>query len=678
MRFQARNSTIFILFYLISPGHGRSTELTSREDLPERKNLEPIKGNINDDQISPAHGLNALKLQTKTLMEQALLNLTSPEDLPEKKYLDPIKDGLGDIQLPRIKTSFQGHNEELLSLRPKIKSAKDKSAYPSRDKHTNVFRKSDIFEESQTAAKHKSKQHIKSNLKKQSSCSSCPESLLTNNGDHAESHSNYDKLYHTTDDIFVHRLKPIRTKKGGNYENESNFDGSERTSIIELRKKLKNSKRNVIDEYDRLGSNVSKKSSTSPRSPLISSQPLNETHLDLTQQYSKNDENITNGEFALIEFKSEMIKKHRFVKVALKEMIGNGGVAEVYKGLCCDTRNEIEVAVKLVGFNTINIGTGKGPETLEDLLSDPKNEMRVFKAFHKEYNGYSEESGIIEMIDGGEISNVQYSEYAETKHDFKYVIITELGTKNFLKYIGDKIYERNGLSESELKEELVKPATVQFRIHNVAIHMDFKPQNLVFDSKNELKAIDFGGSLLFADIDVEKEVPVILVGRRTTTRYFLPPELHSLLKSNLDKHYNAKDYASTKTDTWEFGILIFQMILLNERRYSTIDIDRWLYDHLLDGEEANRLSAKGIIDFLTSKCRIINKNKTFENFLEFGLKTKKVEYMAKEPEIIKLKSLLEYENLTEEYKSLLSTGQQKLLNLEEHEIENLEECDRHF
>ena len=91
MRFPARNSTIFILFYLISPGHGRSLELTSREDLPERNNLDPIKGNINDDQISPAHGLNALKLQTKTLMEQALLNLTSPEDLPEKKYLDPIK-----------------------------------------------------------------------------------------------------------------------------------------------------------------------------------------------------------------------------------------------------------------------------------------------------------------------------------------------------------------------------------------------------------------------------------------------------------------------------------------------------------------------------------------------------------------------------------------------------------
>ena len=58
-------------------------------------------------------------------------------------------------------------------------------------------------------------------------------------------------------------------------------------------------------------------------------------------------------------------------------------------------------------------------------------------------------------------------------------------------------------------------------------------------------------------------------------------------------------------------------------------------------------------------------------------KNLEVEYMAKEPEI-KLKSLLEYENLTEEYKSLLSAGQQKLLNLEEHEIENLEECDRHF
>jgi len=54
------------------------------------------------------------------------------------KSNSPQTDGLGDIQLPRIKTSFQGHNEELLSLRPKIKSAKDKSAYPSRDKHTKV------------------------------------------------------------------------------------------------------------------------------------------------------------------------------------------------------------------------------------------------------------------------------------------------------------------------------------------------------------------------------------------------------------------------------------------------------------------------------------------------------------------------------------------------------------
>jgi len=91
MRFPARNSTIFILFYLISPGHGRSTELISPEDLPGRNYLDPIKGNINDDQISPAHGLNALKLQTKTLMEQALINLKAPEDLPEKKYLDPIE-----------------------------------------------------------------------------------------------------------------------------------------------------------------------------------------------------------------------------------------------------------------------------------------------------------------------------------------------------------------------------------------------------------------------------------------------------------------------------------------------------------------------------------------------------------------------------------------------------------
>nr|CAD2179415.1 unnamed protein product [Meloidogyne enterolobii] len=91
MRFLGGNSTIFILFYLISPGHGRSTELISPEDLPGRNYLDPVKGNIKDAQISPAHGLNALKLQTKTLMEQPHLNLTFPEDLPDQKYLDPIK-----------------------------------------------------------------------------------------------------------------------------------------------------------------------------------------------------------------------------------------------------------------------------------------------------------------------------------------------------------------------------------------------------------------------------------------------------------------------------------------------------------------------------------------------------------------------------------------------------------
>uniref|UniRef100_A0A915LNN7 Protein kinase domain-containing protein n=1 Tax=Meloidogyne javanica TaxID=6303 RepID=A0A915LNN7_MELJA len=421
--------------------------------------------------------------------------------------------------------------------------------------------------------------------------------------------------------------------------------------------------------YEKIKSYERGKSSTRV---VLSSEVI---HLDCLNprklKKDKMDSNLT-----LINFKSYFAKRDPFtdeykevessVLVFLNEMIGKGGVAEVYRGIFCDGRKEIKVAVKLFGFHTTRINS----KDLKDLFADPKNEMGVFEGFEKFYNKkYSEHSGIVKMFNGegllgaktdnsysnedniklviirvfysGAIQNIEYSANEENKHDFKYVIITELGGDNFLKYIGGKIREGK-LSESELMNELVKPATCLIKFHEVAIHMDFKPQNLYFANYTE-------------------------------------------------------DYATTKTDIWEFGILIFQIILLNDNHLSLLEFDKWINDvstigkintfftylffaqdkivddpkrfektitlllNSLHGSAVRRLSAKGIRDNLTSECRIGKKSKTFQIFLE----TKFIDENGKEFGI-----------MTEEHKILLRAGKEKLLILENNEEIAMRECDR--
>nr|CAD2178484.1 unnamed protein product [Meloidogyne enterolobii] len=86
--------------------------------------------------------------------------------------------------------------------------------------------------------------------------------------------------------------------------------------------------------------------------------------------------------------------------------------------------------------------------------------------------------------------------------------------------------------------ELVKPATCLIQFHRVAIHMDFKPQNLVFDSKNNLKAIDFGGSIPLHNGKSRSDK--IQVERKTTSSYFMPPEINTALKNELYDNYDPK------------------------------------------------------------------------------------------------------------------------------------------
>nr|CAD2141574.1 unnamed protein product [Meloidogyne enterolobii] len=126
--------------------------------------------------------------------------------------------------------------------------------------------------------------------------------------------------------------------------------------------------------------------------------------------------------------------------------------------------------------------------------------------------------------------------------------------------------------------------------------MDFKPQNLLFEKgKNPiLKAIDFGGSVLLKDNNGNKRTKII-IKNATSSPYFLPPEinrqyLHSITdkikeSSNKNKYSFEREFidindnirliVSTKTDSWEFGIIILQMILLNDTAINYVGNSNW-------------------------------------------------------------------------------------------------------
>ncbi|KAF7634970.1 Protein kinase domain-containing protein [Meloidogyne graminicola] len=128
-------------------------------------------------------------------------------------------------------------------------------------------------------------------------------------------------------------------------------------------------------------------------------------------------------------------------------------------------------------------------------------------------------------------------------------------------------------------KELVIPSKSLMQLHKVALHLDFKPENLVFIKKSSstiLKIIDFGGSIIMPE-DKNDENAKINITNWTTSIYFLPPETNVKLQYNLFDELNIE--VSRKTDSWQFGIMILEFILFNENRpcpaANTPEANKW-------------------------------------------------------------------------------------------------------
>nr|CAD2179412.1 unnamed protein product [Meloidogyne enterolobii] len=263
-----------------------------------------------------------------------------------------------------------------------------------------------------------------------------------------------------------------------------------------------------------------------------------------------------------ISFYSALGNRIRKVKVSLQELISEGVQAQVYHGCYYDTKSKSEkcVAVKLIGTGTqqtqnnallsgyekqlkelsnkdqnkwssndkmikvmleenIRVAKENKSKSLKTIVEDSMNEIKVLKLFQERFSNENKPlDHIINMYDGGSIIKIHGDKDKEQMFD--YIIILELGNGTFLEKILSTA-ENHVKDEKMLMSVLSEPTKVLIQIHEVAIHMDFKPQNLVYVSvdtnKNQkeqrlkavdvsretinvqeekhLKAIDFGGSM---------------------------------------------------------------------------------------------------------------------------------------------------------------------------------------
>nr|CAD2155984.1 unnamed protein product [Meloidogyne enterolobii] len=306
-----------------------------------------------------------------------------------------------------------------------------------------------------------------------------------------------------------------------------------------------------------------------------------------------------------ISFYSALGNRIRKVKVSLQELISEGVQAQVYHGCYYDTKSKNEkcVAVKLIGTGTqqtqnnallsgyekklrelnnkdqnewssndkrikvmleenIRVAKENKSKSLKTIVEDSMNEIKVLKLFQERFSNENKPlDHIINMYDGGSIIKIHGDKDKEQMFD--YIIILELGNETFLEKILSTAENHVEKDESMLMNVLSEPAKVLIQIHEgcyilFAIHMDFKPQNLVYVSvdtnKNQkeqrLKAVDVSRETI--NVQEEKHLKAIDFGGSM----FLNPTVWNNKSSAKSKINNLTKFARSFSLPANFGVKI--------------------------------------------------------------------------------------------------------------------------
>ena len=255
--------------------------------------------------------------------------------------------------------------------------------------------------------------------------------------------------------------------------------------------------------------------------------------------------------------------------------------------------------------------------------------------------------------------------YDSFETDTHFIIVMEYIYENFLNYLikRGKLYEN--LAKIIFKQII---AGLQFLHTNNIVHRDIKPNNILIDSNNNIKIIDFGVSKILKKGEIMKDY--------CGTLSYMAPEI-----------IERKGYEGYSCDIWSAGVILYYMIS-GQRPFNTKKDDE-IEKLILKGEykELNNNISKDVKDLINRMIVINPKERiTIEEILNHpwlkDVDIKKVEnyklFLENEKNIINKYNACyldnKYEDLIENFdRDNLNTLNNDTKNQENQENKNVNE-----
>ena len=196
----------------------------------------------------------------------------------------------------------------------------------------------------------------------------------------------------------------------------------------------------------------------------------------------------------------------------LIELLGQGGMGEVYLGERVDGRFEQTVAVKLVK---------RGMDSVE-ILRRFARERRILARL--------EHPGIARLLDGGETSDGR-----------PYFVMERVEREPITEYCSTRALSL----EDRLRLFAVCCDAVDAAHRGLVVHRDLKPSNILVTADGQVKLLDFGIARLLAE---EDDVLITSLGGRVITPAYAAPE--QILGGGL----------TIATDVFALGVVLYELL----------------------------------------------------------------------------------------------------------------------
>ena len=242
-----------------------------------------------------------------------------------------------------------------------------------------------------------------------------------------------------------------------------------------------------------------------------------EIYQELLALYGQHDE--ASQYFAQIEekindslFEKEDMSGQTFGNYQLEELIGSGGMANVYKATRTDGTFQREAAIKF---------TKRGLDS-ENVLSRFQYERKIL--------GRLKHENIAQIYDAG-----------MTEEGLPYFVMEYVDGTDIISYAkGNKLNIRQRLN---LFQQVCK--AVEFAHKNLVIHRDIKPTNILIDRDEKVKLTDFGIAKI---LNPEEDSELTQLHSQVMTPGYASPE------------QSKSDFINTTSDVFQLGLLLYELI----------------------------------------------------------------------------------------------------------------------